>query len=339
VPPDHGLDGVHFVMDNAGVCSVSTPISQRGDCLMQPSTFTVTASTFAGTQCAGSAASSTDCVVYSGGAGPSDYSNGDLVLSSGTVQFAPGTYVLCGLYATGTAAVSDSAAGGVQIYVLSPEQCASNAAIPSGLAAGDFIAVNGVENLMTGVVNGSSSATSLLDPTGFQIYLAGDPTENMQPPLNAGAAGGGTVPVNGSSAYDSPYPSVCTRYYGINTTAAAPAANSCSDNPDTGVYIGDPSASLSSALTAAGESGANPDEALFVYAPQSEVTVNTSLAFEGNLIGFNVDITALAVLQDLDVGNDPISSVASDTKVVQTLQCTPSPGGLTGTVADTYGCG
>jgi hypothetical protein len=339
VPPDHGLDGVHFVMDNAGVCSVSTPISQRGDCLMQPSGFSISAATFAGTQCSGSAATSTDCVVYGGGAGASDYADGDLTLSSGSVQFAPGTYVLCGLYATGSATVSDSARGGVQIYVLSPEQCTTNPAVPSGLAPGDFIAVNGVDNLLTGVVNASTSATTLLDPTGFQIYLAGDPTENMQPSLNAGAAGGGTVPVNGSSGYDAQYPAVCTSNYGINTTKATPAGGSCADNPDTGVYIGDPSASLSGALTGAGESTADPDEALFVYAPQSEVTLNTSLAFEGNLIGFNVDITALAVLQDLEVGSDPLSSVAADTKVVATLQCTPTPGGLTGTVADTYGCG
>jgi hypothetical protein len=320
--------GATYVQTKDGQCTLSTPVSERNQCRLQRPTVDISGSVFSGATC--TAAITSDCVTYSGTTPTTPYSasTGDMTLTTGDVQFAPGSYVLCSLGATGTATVSDTANGGVQIYVLPPT--ASPCKSDTSRYQGSFIAVDGVDNLLLGAVNGSTSATSLLDPSGFQIYVEGDPSHTLSP---AGSSAGTTpVQLSTGGGFDGYYD--CLNTYGINTTAASPSAsNACSDDPDTGVYIG--SAYGSSPLGGI----TNPDEALIVYAPQSEVVLNTGLAFEGSLIGFNVDATALALLQDLSVANDSLSSAAQGLQVSQTLQCPAPSGGPQSTVSDTYGCG
>jgi hypothetical protein len=70
-------------------------------------------------------------------------------------------------------------------------------------------------------------------------------------------------------------------------------------------------------------------QSFIVYAPASQVTVDTSAAFEGALIGDNAIVQAAAVLQDLSLGNNALSSVLSSYQPGQAVQCDGSVNALT----------
>jgi hypothetical protein len=102
--------------------------------------------------------------------------------TSGTVNLTAGQYVLCNFDATGGTLNIQS--GPVQIFVASPNStlCSGNgytetvdgdgdgAAIESW-DGGNFIATDGIDNSLKGIVNGVSNA---IDPSELQIYDLGD---------------------------------------------------------------------------------------------------------------------------------------------------------------------
>ncbi len=87
-----------------------------------------------------------------------------------------------------------------------------------------------------------------------------------------------------------------------------------------------------------GGSSASATQALVVYAPRSTVNINTAGAFEGSAVGWNTTITALAILQDLDLGNYPLSSAVNSYQLEQTVQCDNSVESLTTNTTDLSGC-
>jgi hypothetical protein len=84
-----------------------------------------------------------------------------------------------------------------------------------------------------------------------------------------------------------------------------------------------------------------------VYAPTSAVTVNvpalcvvlcTGGVFDGSVIGYNTNVGALTVTQDLDIGNYPIYGGVNSFRPQQYVECSPVTS-LTGTeTTDTSGC-
>ena len=219
------------------------------------------------------------------------YDNGDLSLTSGTLKLGPGTYVFCNVDIGSGATLegpTGTSTGAVQIYVLSPgsSQCSANGSGPNEVqgtactgsdSEGNFVAAGGISNGVPGLVDGISST---VDPSNFQVYVAGDTGDSL------------TVDKN------------------------------C--QPRTQVSIG--------------ASGLNVSQAFIVYAPRSNVSVTTNLIFEGAVVGWNVQLTALAILQDLDLGNYPLSAVVNSYQPAQTISCAPSSTELTQTSADLSGC-
>jgi hypothetical protein len=95
-------------------------------------------------------------------------------MSSGTVTLAAGDYVFCNFNATG-GTLNTSSTGPVQIFIASPSSslCSSNGYTEtSGVwNGGNFNAADGINDLLTGTVNGVSGT---IDPSGLQIYDLGD---------------------------------------------------------------------------------------------------------------------------------------------------------------------
>jgi hypothetical protein len=88
-----------------------------------------------------------------------------------------------------------------------------------------------------------------------------------------------------------------------------------------------------------------------VYAPMSNVTVNVPAlcvvscsllssggVFEGAAIGYNTTINALAITQDLDIGNYPLYAGVNAFRVTQYVQCDNTVHTLTQSTADLNGC-
>jgi hypothetical protein len=87
-----------------------------------------------------------------------------------------------------------------------------------------------------------------------------------------------------------------------------------------------------------GGSNVNLTQAFVLYAPRSNTSVATTLAYEGSVVGWNVNLTALVILQDLNLGNYPLSSVVNSYQTAQTVSCSSTNTQLTGTAADLNGC-
>ncbi len=125
-----------------------------------------------------------------------------------------------------------------------------------------------------------------------------------------------------------PAPSAFQIYVSGNPLDQTTLANNPSATPTTSVQIA--------------TAGAGVAQAYVVDAPLSNVTVGggllSSLAFEGNAIGWNVTLNATVVLQDLDLGNYPLSSVINNDQAAQTVQCANTNLPLTDTTADLSGC-
>ncbi len=125
-------------------------------------------------------------------------------------------------------------------------------------------------------------------------------------------------------------PSAFQIYVAGNPTDKTALQSNPNGTPTTAVNIATSSTNLSLA------------QSYTVDAPLSNVTIGngslSNLAFEGNAIGWNVGITAAVVLQDLDLGNYPLSVSANSYQVKQTVQCTVSTIPLTNTTSDLNGC-
>jgi hypothetical protein len=83
---------------------------------------------------------------------------------------------------------------------------------------------------------------------------------------------------------------------------------------------------------------------MVIYAPRSNVSVSTGAAFVGSAVGWNVTLNAVMVLQDLNLGNYPLSSVVNGVKIEQNVECSnavtqlAAPTSTTAEATDTAGC-
>jgi PKD repeat protein len=205
------------------------------------------------------------------------------------------TYTSAGTYLA-TLTVRDGA-GLVSNTVYVPVTVSPTAAGAS--TGGNFVASGGVNQLITnsitGLLNGVPISTNSVDPSAFQIYMQGNPSDNLTQ---------GTLTTNPSGVGGANAPTTYASIGGLSTVL----------------------------------------DAFVIYAPRSNVSVTTQVlgltggVFEGSAIGWNTNINALAVLQDLDLGNYPLSSVINAYQVAQTVQCDASVVPLKNTSADLNGC-
>ena len=253
--------------------------------------------------------------------GSASYIDGDLTLTSGTLTLAPGTYVFCGVYASG-GTIANGTSGGVQIYVLATpstaNQCATQPTAGSAgyVQPGSFVACNGLDNTLGDTsLNSLGTASATVNPTALQVYVGG----------NNSAADGSTLKVGNTDTPVSACPNISVSLanemistpVGVGSSTLKTVSYASTKDPATQVYVG--------ALTG------SATESTIVYAPASETTINAIATYEGSAIGWNSDITAVALLQDLDLGNYPISSVANAYQVNQTVQCDNSIEALSNT--------
>jgi hypothetical protein len=88
-----------------------------------------------------------------------------------------------------------------------------------------------------------------------------------------------------------------------------------------------------------GGSGISVEQAAVVYAPRSTVNISTTGIFEGSAIGWNVNMEAAAIIEDLDLGNYPLSSVINTLQPAQTVECDSNEDQtLSYTSSDLTGC-
>ncbi len=131
------------------------------------------------TTCA-ACASGITCASCTGGG----YNSGTdtFALTGGTATFAAGDYVFCNFNATGgTINTTPSSTAPVRIFILPPNlsnpsgpcygQGSQNASTGVWTGVGNFTAIDGLNNALTGSVNG---VTGALNPSGLQIYDEGD---------------------------------------------------------------------------------------------------------------------------------------------------------------------
>jgi hypothetical protein len=79
--------------------------------------------------------------------------------------------------------------------------------------------------------------------------------------------------------------------------------------------------------------------AFFLYAPNSNVSVSSTVSFAGTVIGYDVTMQTLVYTQDLGLNNYPLSSTLGIFHIAQYAQCPVPTSLLTGTVAtDASGC-
>jgi len=230
-------------------------------------------------------------------------------MSSGTVTFAAGDYVFCNFNATG-GTINASSTGPVRIFIDSPTsaRCAGNGYTQNGSgvwSGGNFNAADGINALLTGTVNGVSNA---VDPSGVQIYVAGD----------GSYANDTTVSIGDTSS--------CTlKVLGVCTVGSTPPTQSMV------IYAPTSATTVNTGVCLVGLLGS--------------CTLGVAGAFAGSVVGDSVNITASTITQDLDLGNFPLYAGVNALQPVQYVQCgannsSGSPvTSLTGVLAtDTSGC-
>lgn len=268
----------------AGVCAAGKPPASGTACTLDRSTFTLSSGPMSLTQLnsqLSSTAIATSCT------GAINYCNGDLNMTSGTLDLKAGTYYFCNVNVTGGTFEGPSTSGStgaVQIFIL-PE----NSSLCTGSGSqGSFVVTPGISNLLSSTSSlPLDGLTGVVDPSSFQVYVAGDPAQN-----------------------------------GALT-----------------VVPGTPNTATPLSTVTIGGSGLSAEQAFVVYAPRSTVNITTSGIFEGSAIGFNVNMTAAAIIEDLDLGNYPLSSVISDLQPAQTVECNGNEDQtLTYTSTDLNGC-
>ena len=264
------LELANQVHATSGICTAASPSTT---CTVARPTFTVGTSQALTT--------STQLGVSATNLPSSGTSTGDLTLSSGRLTLGAGTYFFCNVNITGSAVVTGPSSGTAQIFVLQPgaSQCTGDTG-----SQGNFTVAPGI-GAPTGLSAILNGATSAINPSSVQIYVAGNPADKLA----------------------------------VNSTVA----------PSTTVSIGNSSAA---------------SQGMVVYAPRSNLTITTGAAFEGAAVGWNVTISALMVLQDLNLGNYPLASVVNGINVNQNVECSnavtqlASPTITTAETTDTAGC-
>jgi len=137
----------------SGYCSAGNPSTS---CMIKR-----VAPTAAATSCA---ACTTGITCSSCSGGGYNASSDTFTLTGGTATFAGGDYLFCNFNASGGGVnASPMSTAPVRIFIRSPRAC--------GGTGGSFAAANGINNSLTGVVNG---VTGTIDPSGVQIYVQGD---------------------------------------------------------------------------------------------------------------------------------------------------------------------
>jgi hypothetical protein len=220
-----------------------------------------------------------------------------------SVAFNRGQYVFCNFNATnGTLTVNS---GPVQIFIASPNStlCSANGYTKDPVSGtwngGNFNAANGINNTLTGTVNGVLNA---LDPSELQIYDLGD--------------GGG-------------YDNATTVSIGDSTTCALKLLGTCTvANPP-------PTQSM---VVYAPTSKTTINTGACLVGSVGSCTLGAAGAFAGSVIGDNTSITASVITQDLDIGNYPLYSGVNAFRPAEYVQCDGSVTQLTGTSSDISGC-
>jgi Tfp pilus assembly protein PilV len=287
----------NYVSTGSKLCSAGVPSSS---CTLDRQSFKLTTgapTTLTGVTYAQTAAGGT--MTYANGMLTV---TGDTTANPGKIVFTGGqSYVFCGIEADNNVSLTTSGSGGVQIYVEAPGQngCPTTAA---NSAAGNFVVCGGLNNTFASGGLNASSVTGTVNPSGLQIYVQGTSTTY--------GSGGSLSSGSATLAPGSTDTAVASCPWGVAHGAWAYTAGLSSADPATQVYLGNANNSLL--------------QAAVVYAPGSEVNIQTTSSFEGSAIGWNVDVTALAVLQDLDLGNYPLSSVIGAYQPAETLTCDSS---------------
>jgi hypothetical protein len=230
-------------------------------------------------------------------------------MSTGTVTFAAGDYVFCNFNATG-GTINASSTGPVRIFIDSPTsaRCAGNGYTQNGSgvwSGGNFNAANGINALLTGTVNG---VANVVDPSGVQIYVAGDGSYDNNTTVNIGDTSSCTLKV-----------------LGVCTVGSTPPTQSMV------IYAPTSATTVNTGVCLVGLLGS--------------CTLGVAGAFAGSVVGDSVNITASTITQDLDLGNFPLYAGVNALQPVQYVQCgannsSGSPvTSLTGVLAtDTSGC-
>ncbi len=262
----------------SGSCSVNSPSTS---CYIQRPAPQATATT-----CSACASGITGSGTYSP-------ANDTFSLTSGTATFAAGDYVFCNFNATGgTINTSATSTQPVRIFILPPSKC-------SGVSpAGNFVATPGINNALTGSVNG---VAGVLDPSALQIYVAGN-----------GVANGTTVTIGDGAT--------CTLSVLGKCTVAVPTIAT------EGMVVYAPSSAVS------------VDLGNCVVNLLGPCTLGVAGAFDGSIIGDNVSIRASAISQDLDIGNYPLETGSNFYRVEQYIECDTSVTALKNSSSDTNGC-
>jgi hypothetical protein len=230
------------------------------------------------------------------------------VPSGSTMTLPGGEYVFCNFNAQGTVIASPSSTVPVQIFIDNPNssRCTAGNGNPTLSTSNNSVTGHLEYNdgnfvAVNGVNNGVGNVTGTLGPSGLQIYDVGDQPQATNP-----------------------------------------------DDGNTYVQIGNPSQTG----TDGGLLSTNlATEAAVVYAPTSEVSMTTAQCanvvlatvcvpgtFTGNLIGNDVNATALTFTQDLNLGNYPLYAGINMYHVQQYVECAPVTS-LTGNEStDTSGC-
>jgi Tfp pilus assembly protein PilX len=283
--PSNGITTANKVT-LSGYCSAGSPSTA---CLIQRP-----APLAAATTCS---ACSAGITCSSCGTGGYKSSNDTFSLTTGTATFAAGDYVFCNFNASGgTLNTSASSTQPVRIFILPPNKAPCNG---YGLAqAGDFTASQGINNALTGTVNGVSG---VVDPSGLQIYVEGDGSYDNATTVSIGDT------------------STCTAHNILNVCLSAIAPTEYMV-----VYAPTSSVTLNTGSCVVGVLGS--------------CTLGVAGAFDGSLIGDNVSITASAISQDLDLGNYPLESGSNELRPQQYVQCDTSVTNLSNASSDLNGC-
>jgi hypothetical protein len=252
----------------------------------------------------GACATGITCSSCSGGA--YNASNDTFTLTGGTATFTGGDYVFCNFNATGgTINMSPTSTTPVRIFILPPNQspCSANGYIQNGSThlwnGGNFNASQGLGNGLTGIVNG---VTGTLDPSGVQIYVAGD------------------------GSYDND----TTAFVGDTATCLVKAL---------GICISASTPSTQAMVMYAPTSAVTINTGVCLASVGSLCTLGVAGTFSGSIVGDNVTTTAAAITQDLDLGNYPIESGANSFHASEFVQCSPSVTSLSNNLStDTSGC-
>ncbi|HTX44890.1 MAG TPA: hypothetical protein VMD48_01270 [Solirubrobacteraceae bacterium] len=222
-------------------------------------------------------------------------------MSSGTVNLTAGQYVFCNFDATG--GTLNIQTGPVQIFVASPTSalCSGNGYTKtSGVwNGGNFIATQGINNALTGTVNGVSNT---IDPSELQIYVLGD---------SGGYDNATTVSIGDT------YTCTAKNVLNVCISATAPAQAMVVYAPTSSVTV---------------------NTGTCVVTVLGSCTLGVAGAIDGAIVGDNVSITASSITQDLDIGNYPLYTGVSAFKPVEYAQCDDSVTKLTGTASDVDGC-